>query len=130
MQSNELEKFATFSPEKIMSVAIVVSSVIQSSIVSVKTFLSFDHRSDPGEQARSHFFLVDLIEHFVSSAGVEIVGDDAFARFAIAGHQQVDAFELLAHGIFTTRKEVDGQVIAYLAKTDRVGQSGRRRQKR
>jgi hypothetical protein len=55
------------------------------------------------------FVAVDLIQHFVSSTGVEIVGDAVDARFVIALYQDLDSCELLAHGIFAARKQVDGQ---------------------
>src|SRR5262245_18559402 len=84
--------------------------------------LSLQHRRDPAEQARMDFVAVDLIEHFVSSSGVEIVGDVVNARFTIAVYQDLESFESLAHGIFTARQQVDGQVGPYLAKTDRVRQ--------
>ena len=70
--------------------------------------MSFQHRGDPPKQTRSDFAAVDLIEHFVSSTGVEIVGDVVYARFVIALYQDLDSFELLAHGIFAARKQVDG----------------------
>jgi hypothetical protein len=40
------------------------------------------------------------------------------ARLAVAGHQELDPCELLAHGILAARKEIDGQVVAYPTKTD------------
>src|ERR1700754_1321184 len=81
-------------------------------------------------QVRPDFAAIDLIEHFVSPTGVKIMGDVVDARSAIAVHQQLDSFELLAHRIVAARKKVDGQVVAYVAKTDRIGQPARSRQKR
>src|SRR5262249_18358736 len=57
---------------------------------------SFEGRGDPAEQARLYLAAVDLIQHFVSSDGIEIVGDVAEARLAIALHQELHSFELLA----------------------------------
>lgn len=76
--------------------------------------LSFQHRRDPAEQVSQDFGAVNLIEHFMSSTGIEIVRDVAQARFVIT--QDLNAFELLTHGIFAARKEIDGQVCAHLAK--------------
>jgi hypothetical protein len=53
---------------------------------------------DPAKQACPDFVAVDLIEHFVSSTGIEIVGDAVDAGVAIALYQEWDSFELLAHG--------------------------------
>ena len=92
--------------------------------------LSFQHRRDPAKQPRQDFSAVDLIEHFTSSTQVKIVRDVADACFVIALNQDLGAFELLTHGIFAARKQVDGQVGAYLAKTDRIGQSPRSSEKR
>src|SRR5205807_1262427 len=78
----------------------------------------------PAKQACPDFVTIDLVEHFVSSTGVEIVGDVVDAHCVIAVYQEPDFFELLAHWVFAARKQVDGQVVACLAKTDRVGQPG------
>jgi hypothetical protein len=48
------------------------------------------------------FVAVDLIEHFVSSTGVEVMGDADDPRFLIALYQDPDSLELLAHRIFAT----------------------------
>jgi hypothetical protein len=83
--------------------------------------LSRQHRKDPVKQASPDFAPVDLVEHFVPSTGVEIVGDIRDVCFVIKLNQNPDSFELLAHGIFAAGKKVDRQVAAYLAKIGRIG---------
>src|SRR5262245_11550128 len=92
--------------------------------------VSLQYSRDPANQACSDFVTVELIEHFVPSTAVEVVRDVVNARLSIAGRQDLDAYELLADGIFASRKQVDGQVAPDLAKTDRIRQSGRSREKR
>src|SRR5262249_2233748 len=87
--------------------------------------LPLQHGRDPSKQTTLHLVAVDLIEHLVSAARVEVVGDPADARPVIAVYQDLDSFELLAHGIFAAREEVDWQVMAYLAELDRIGQARR-----
>lgn len=66
----------------------------------VRTCSSFQHRREPSKQVCTDFVAVDLIEHFVSSTGVEVVRDVVDARFAIAIYQQLNSFELLTHWVF------------------------------
>jgi hypothetical protein len=51
---------------------------------SLNACAAFQYSRDPTEQSCPDFAAVNLIEHFVSSTGVEIVGDAIDARFAIA----------------------------------------------
>src|SRR5262249_29866680 len=87
--------------------------------------LPLQHGRDPSKQSTPHLVAVDLIEHLVSAARIEVVGDPADARPVIAVYQDLDSFELLAHRIFAAREEVDWQVMAYLAELDRIGQTRR-----
>jgi hypothetical protein len=67
------------------------------------------------------------MKHFVTSTRIEIVGDVADTRVAIAVDKDTDPFKLLPDRIFAASKQVDGQIWAYLAKADVVGQLGRDR---
>src|SRR5260370_7746194 len=66
----------------------------------------------------------------MSSTLVEILRNVMETRFLISLYQDLDSFELLAHGIPAARKEVHGQVGTYLAKTGRIRESVRRREER
>jgi hypothetical protein len=47
-----------------------------------------------------------------------MVADIANTRLAIAIDKETDALQLLADRVFAARKQVDGQILAYLAKTE------------
>src|SRR6266850_2469699 len=66
----------------------------------------------------------------MSSTLVEILRNVIETRFLISLYQDLDSFELLAHGIPAARKEVHGQVGTYLAKTGRIRESVRSREER
>lgn len=87
--------------------------------------LSGKNSGDPPKEIRPDFVTVDLVEHFVSSTRIEIVGDITDTCGTIALYQGRHTFELLADGIFTPRKHVDRQILANLTKTNWVGQLGR-----
>src|SRR5262249_38978065 len=91
--------------------------------------LPLQHGRDPPKQTAPHLRAGDLIEHLVSPAHVEVVGDPTDARSVIAVYQDLDSFELLADRIFAAREEVDWQVMAYLGELDRIGQARRSREK-
>jgi hypothetical protein len=59
-----------------------------------------------------------------------MVAEIAETRFVIAIDKDTDSFELLAHGILAARKQVHGQIPAYLAKAKGVGQLVRSGEKR
>src|SRR5437899_10582073 len=88
------------------------------------------HRRDPREQACSHFVAIDLVQHLVSSAGVEIAGDIGETRSAIAFHKQADAFEVVADGIVAAREEINRQVLSYLSKGHGIDEATSGREKR
>jgi len=55
--------------------------------------LSFQHWRDPAKQVYPDFVAVDLIEHFMSSTGTEIVGNTIDARCMVALYQDLDWFK-------------------------------------
>ena len=85
---------------------------------------------NPEKQIRLDFTTVDLVEHFVSSPRVEMVADIVDTRLVVAIDKETNSFELLAHRVFAARKQVDGQIAAYLAKSGGAGQLGRSGEKR
>ena len=79
---------------------------------------------DPAKKIRTDFVTVDLVEHFVSSTSVEIVGDITDTRRPIALYKDGHSFQLLADRIIVSRKYIDRQIVRTLTKTDRIGQPG------
>jgi len=47
-----------------------------------------------------NFVAVNLVEHFVSPTGIEVVRNVVETGFAIALHKHIDPFSLLTHGVF------------------------------
>ena len=91
-----------------------------------RAFSTLQCGNDPVQQMSADLAAVDLIEHFVPAARVEIVRNVGDARLAIPVHQDADALELLAHWIVTAGKQVDGKIAADPAKTNRIGHARRR----
>jgi hypothetical protein len=54
-------------------------------------FLPVQFRRDPTEKARANFSAIDLVQHLVSSARIEIMGDVVNARFTKALDQGLDS---------------------------------------
>jgi hypothetical protein len=86
------------------------------------------HCCYPVEQVSSDFVAVDLVEHFVSSARVEMVRDVSNACRAVTIYKGLHSAELLAHGVVAAREQVDRQTGTYPPKVGQVGQSRRGRQ--
>src|SRR5262249_55222124 len=69
--------------------------------------------ADPGYEPRPNLVAVSFVEHLVSATGVQVGGDVVKSRVAVTGDLKLDPRQLLAHGILTARKEIDGQVGPY-----------------
>ena len=85
---------------------------------------------DPRKKICTDLITIDPVEHFVSSTRITIMGDINDTRCAISREKDPHGFELVADGILAARKYIDGQIVADLAKTDRIGQLGGRGEKR
>jgi hypothetical protein len=60
----------------------------------------------PNQELRSNLATVELIEHFVPSTFVEIIGDSAHPRFAVALAKGANAFQLLPDWVLAAREQI------------------------
>ena len=82
----------------------------------------FQCPGNPAEQAGLDLASVDLVQHRVSTARIEIEGDVAQPGVAVAANQCVESPELLPHGVFASGEQIDRQIAADLAECDRIAQ--------
>ena len=68
---------------------------------------------------------VDLVQHLVSTARIEIEGDVAQPGIAVAANQCVESPQLLSDGVFASGEQIDRQIAADLAECDRIVQPRR-----
>ncbi len=59
--------------------------------------MPLQHRRDPAKKIGAYFDTVDLIEHLVPSAGIEIMRDVLDANCTVALDQDSKSFQPLAH---------------------------------
>ncbi len=64
--------------------------------------------SYPKQQVRPDFIRINLIQHLMPSAMIEMVRDVRNPCAPIATHERPKTLQLLAHGVFAAGKEVNG----------------------
>src|SRR5271163_3022349 len=121
----KLARSTTLSPEKMLSFGIFVSLVLKferdrNGAVIVVQF--FQCLGNPAEQAGLDLASVDLVQHFVSTARIEIESDVAQPGIAVAANQCVESPQLLPNGVFASGEQIDRQIAADLAKCGRIVQ--------
>src|SRR5882724_5732186 len=80
------------------------------------------HRGYPKQQVCPDFIRINLIQHLMPSARIEMMRDVRETCATIATHEDPKALQLLAHGVFTAGKEVNGQCAPYRSKAAGIGQ--------
>ena len=71
------------------------------------------------------FVSVDLVQHLVSAARIEIEGDVTQPGIAVAADQCVESPQLLSDGIVASGEQIDREIAPDLAECDRIAQSRR-----